>query len=98
MNSPPPTGGLSPTKPFASVTCGLASAMTSTLSAGARRCLAEAVGRVVARGGVISHLDVAFVAEGPKIAPYREAIRASVAAVCGISLDRVGGKAAANEG
>jgi 2-C-methyl-D-erythritol 4-phosphate cytidylyltransferase/2-C-methyl-D-erythritol 2,4-cyclodiphosphate synthase len=39
-----------------------------------------------------------LVAEGPQIAPHREAIRARIAAICGIAVDRVGIKATTNEG
>ena len=59
-----------------------------------RRCGA----RVAARGGTIAHLDVALVTEAPKIAPHRDAIRARIAAICGIAVDRVGVKATTNEG
>ena len=62
------------------------------------RFLADAAARVAARGGVIAHLDVALVAEAPKIAPHRDAMRARIAAICGIAIDRVGVKATTNEG
>jgi len=62
------------------------------------RFLADAVARVRARGGTVAHLDVALVAEGPQIAPHREAIRARIAAICDIAVDRVGIKATTNEG
>jgi 2-C-methyl-D-erythritol 4-phosphate cytidylyltransferase/2-C-methyl-D-erythritol 2,4-cyclodiphosphate synthase len=60
--------------------------------------LADAVRRVAARGGIIAHLDVALVAQGPQIAPHRDRMRQSIAAICGISPDRVGVKATTNEG
>ncbi len=62
------------------------------------RFLADAVARLTARGGVISHLDVSLVAERPKLAPYREAMRARIAEICGIAIDRVGVKATTSEG
>jgi 2-C-methyl-D-erythritol 4-phosphate cytidylyltransferase/2-C-methyl-D-erythritol 2,4-cyclodiphosphate synthase len=62
------------------------------------RFLADAAARVKARGGVIAHLDVAYIGEGPRIAPHREAMRASIAEICGIAVDRVGVKATTNEG
>jgi len=62
------------------------------------RFLADAVVRVRARGGVVAHLDVTYLGEGPRIAPHREAIRARIAAICGIGVDRVGVKATTNEG
>ncbi|HVZ13956.1 MAG TPA: bifunctional 2-C-methyl-D-erythritol 4-phosphate cytidylyltransferase/2-C-methyl-D-erythritol 2,4-cyclodiphosphate synthase [Bauldia sp.] len=60
--------------------------------------LAEAVARVRARGGVIAHLDVTYLGEGPKVGPHREAMRASIAAIAGIAVDRVGVQATTNEG
>nr|WP_126541717.1 bifunctional 2-C-methyl-D-erythritol 4-phosphate cytidylyltransferase/2-C-methyl-D-erythritol 2,4-cyclodiphosphate synthase [Oharaeibacter diazotrophicus] len=60
--------------------------------------LADAVRRVRERGGVVAHCDVAIVAEAPKIGPHREAMRAAIAAACGIPVDRVGVKATTNEG
>ncbi len=62
------------------------------------RFLADAVARVAARGGIIAHLDVTLVAEGPKLAPHREAMRARIAEICGITIDRVGVKATTSEG
>ncbi len=51
-----------------------------------------------ARGGIVAHLDVTYLGEGPKIGPNREAMRARIAAIAGISIDRVGVKATTNEG
>jgi 2-C-methyl-D-erythritol 4-phosphate cytidylyltransferase/2-C-methyl-D-erythritol 2,4-cyclodiphosphate synthase len=62
------------------------------------RFLAGAAARVAARGGVIAPLDVTVVAQGPMISPHRDAIRERIAAICGISVDRVGVKATTNEG
>jgi 2-C-methyl-D-erythritol 4-phosphate cytidylyltransferase/2-C-methyl-D-erythritol 2,4-cyclodiphosphate synthase len=59
--------------------------------------LAFAVERVKARGGLVSHLDVAIVCEAPKINPHRDAMRARIAEIAGISIDRVGVKATTNE-
>src|SRR6185295_104493 len=56
-----------------------------------------AVERVKARGGMISHLDVAIVAEGPKVNPRRDEMRARIAEIAGVSIDRVGVKATTNE-
>ncbi len=61
------------------------------------RFLRFAADRVAARGGRIAHLDVAIVTEGPRIAEHRHAIRSRIAAICGISPDRVGVKATTNE-
>ena len=62
------------------------------------RFLAFAAERVRARGGTIAHLDLAIVAEAPKIGPHREAMRSRIAGICGVSIDRVGVKATTNEG
>jgi len=59
--------------------------------------LAEAVRRVHARGGAIRHLDGTVVAEAPRIGPHREAIRATIAGIAGIAIDRVGLKATTSE-
>jgi 2-C-methyl-D-erythritol 4-phosphate cytidylyltransferase/2-C-methyl-D-erythritol 2,4-cyclodiphosphate synthase len=60
--------------------------------------LAEAAARVRARGGMIAHLDVTYLGEGPKVGPHREAMRASIAAIAGIAVERVGVQATTNEG
>jgi 2-C-methyl-D-erythritol 4-phosphate cytidylyltransferase/2-C-methyl-D-erythritol 2,4-cyclodiphosphate synthase len=56
-----------------------------------------AAARVAARGGVIAHVDIGLIAEAPKIGPHREAMRAAVAAMLGLDLDRVAVKATTNE-
>ncbi len=56
-----------------------------------------AVERVKARGGMVSHLDVAIVCEAPKVNPVRDAMRARIAEIAGLSIDRVGVKATTNE-
>ena len=66
-------------------------------NAASERFLAFAAARVRARGGRINHLDVTIVCEAPRIAPYRDAMRARVAEIAGISVDRVGLKATTNE-
>jgi 2-C-methyl-D-erythritol 4-phosphate cytidylyltransferase/2-C-methyl-D-erythritol 2,4-cyclodiphosphate synthase len=53
--------------------------------------------RVQARGGMIAHLDVTVICEGPRIGPHRDAIRARIAGIAGISLDRVAVKATTSE-
>ena len=59
--------------------------------------LADAVARVHTRGGMIAHLDGTLVCEAPKIGPHREAMRAEIASIAGIALDRVGLKATTSE-
>jgi 2-C-methyl-D-erythritol 4-phosphate cytidylyltransferase/2-C-methyl-D-erythritol 2,4-cyclodiphosphate synthase len=60
--------------------------------------LADAVARVKARGGTIAHLDLVIIAEAPKIGPYRDLMRARIAGICGVGVDRVAIKATTNEG
>lgn len=57
----------------------------------------EALRRVRARGGRIAHADVSLIAEAPKIGPHREAMRARIAEILEIPVDRVGVKATTNE-
>jgi 2-C-methyl-D-erythritol 4-phosphate cytidylyltransferase/2-C-methyl-D-erythritol 2,4-cyclodiphosphate synthase len=52
---------------------------------------------VRARGGRIAHLDLTIVCEEPRIGPHRDAIRARVAEIAGISAERVGVKATTSE-
>jgi 2-C-methyl-D-erythritol 4-phosphate cytidylyltransferase/2-C-methyl-D-erythritol 2,4-cyclodiphosphate synthase len=61
------------------------------------RFLAFAIDRVRQRGGAVSHLDVAIVCEAPKVNPHRDAMRARIAEIAGLSIDRVGVKATTNE-
>ncbi|MFM8939963.1 MAG: bifunctional 2-C-methyl-D-erythritol 4-phosphate cytidylyltransferase/2-C-methyl-D-erythritol 2,4-cyclodiphosphate synthase [Phenylobacterium sp.] len=60
--------------------------------------LAHAGGRVAARGGRILSLDLTLVCERPKVAPHREVMRASVAAILGLDPGRVSIKATTTEG
>jgi 2-C-methyl-D-erythritol 4-phosphate cytidylyltransferase/2-C-methyl-D-erythritol 2,4-cyclodiphosphate synthase len=59
--------------------------------------LRSAVERVRARRGQIAHLDVSLLCEAPRIGPHREAIRARIAAIAEIAIDRVGLKATTSE-
>lgn len=59
--------------------------------------LEDAVARVRAAGGVIAHLDVTIIGEAPKVGPHREAMRARIAEITGVSLGRVGVKATTTE-
>jgi 2-C-methyl-D-erythritol 4-phosphate cytidylyltransferase / 2-C-methyl-D-erythritol 2,4-cyclodiphosphate synthase len=59
--------------------------------------LAFACERVRARGGMIGNLDVTIVCESPRVAPHRDAMRARIAAIAGISADRVAVKATTSE-
>ena len=63
-----------------------------------RSLLGETVRRVRARGFFIEQADVTVLAEAPKLAPYRERMRAAVAAAIGARPDAVSIKARTNEG
>ena len=60
--------------------------------------LAFAAERCAARGVTILNLDLTLICERPKIGPHREAMRARVAALADISIDRVAVKATTSEG
>ena len=59
--------------------------------------LAHAVERVRARGGALVNLDATLVCEAPKIGQHRDAMRAQIAEVAGIAIDRVAVKATTSE-
>lgn len=59
--------------------------------------LTFAVERVKARGGRIAMLDLTIVCEAPKIGPHRDAMRARIAEIAGIGIDRVAVKATTSE-
>src|SRR5258708_6608443 len=61
------------------------------------RFLAFAAERVRARGGRIAHLDVTIVCEAPRIGPHRGPVRARVAEIAGVAIERVGVKATTSE-
>jgi 2-C-methyl-D-erythritol 4-phosphate cytidylyltransferase / 2-C-methyl-D-erythritol 2,4-cyclodiphosphate synthase len=60
--------------------------------------LAHAGGRVSARGGVVVNIDVTILCEEPKIGPHRDAMRAKLAEILEIDVDRVAVKATTTEG
>jgi 2-C-methyl-D-erythritol 4-phosphate cytidylyltransferase / 2-C-methyl-D-erythritol 2,4-cyclodiphosphate synthase len=61
------------------------------------RFLTYAVERVSARGGRILNADVTLVCERPKIRPHRDAMRARLAELLEIPIDRVSVKATTTE-
>jgi 2-C-methyl-D-erythritol 4-phosphate cytidylyltransferase/2-C-methyl-D-erythritol 2,4-cyclodiphosphate synthase len=65
--------------------------------AASERFLKFACERVRARNGMIAHLDVTVVCETPRVSPYRDAMRARIAAVTGIPVTRVAVKATTSE-
>lgn len=66
--------------------------------AASRLFLEDAARRVAARGGRIGNVDVTLVCEAPRIAPHRDAMRASIAGILGIDKGRVAVKATTSEG
>jgi 2-C-methyl-D-erythritol 4-phosphate cytidylyltransferase/2-C-methyl-D-erythritol 2,4-cyclodiphosphate synthase len=61
------------------------------------RFLAFACARVRAREGMIAHIDATIVCEAPRVGPHRDAMRARIAEIAGISRDRVAIKATTSE-
>lgn len=61
------------------------------------RFLAFAAEKVRARGGRIAHLDLTLICEAPKIGPHREPMRARIAEIAGVPVDRVSVKATTTE-
>lgn len=61
------------------------------------RFLIDAVRRVSERGGRIAHLDLTLICEAPKIGPHRAAMRERIAAIAGLSVERVAVKATTSE-
>jgi 2-C-methyl-D-erythritol 4-phosphate cytidylyltransferase/2-C-methyl-D-erythritol 2,4-cyclodiphosphate synthase len=61
------------------------------------RFLAFACERVRKRGGVIAHLDVTVVCEAPRVSPHRDAMRARIAGIADVAIDRVAVKATTSE-
>jgi 2-C-methyl-D-erythritol 4-phosphate cytidylyltransferase/2-C-methyl-D-erythritol 2,4-cyclodiphosphate synthase len=60
--------------------------------------LKHAARLVKARGGVIMHVDITLLCESPRIGPYRDQMRARVAAMLGLEIAQVSVKATTNEG
>lgn len=62
------------------------------------RFLDFAAERVRARGGRIANLDATVICEMPKIGPFRDAMRARIAAIADVPASRIAVKATTNEG
>jgi 2-C-methyl-D-erythritol 4-phosphate cytidylyltransferase/2-C-methyl-D-erythritol 2,4-cyclodiphosphate synthase len=60
--------------------------------------LRDAVRRVWALNGMIAHIDATIVCQTPRIAPFREAMRARIAEIAELDIGRVGVKATTSEG
>lgn len=61
------------------------------------RFLAHARDLVQAAGGAVEHVDVTILCERPKIGPHRDAMRACIAGILGLPVDRVSVKATTTE-
>lgn len=61
------------------------------------RFLAHARDLVRGTGGTIEHVDVTVLCERPKIGPHRDAMRASIACILDLPVDRVSVKATTTE-
>jgi len=61
------------------------------------RFLAFACERVRSRSGLIAHLDATVVCETPRVGPHRDAMRARIAAIAEIPVERVAVKATTSE-
>jgi 2-C-methyl-D-erythritol 4-phosphate cytidylyltransferase/2-C-methyl-D-erythritol 2,4-cyclodiphosphate synthase len=59
--------------------------------------LKYAIDRVSARGGRIANLEVTLICERPKIGPLRDAMRARIGEITGVSISRVAVKATTSE-
>jgi len=60
--------------------------------------LEHAVGLLQAGGAMIDHVDCTIIAEAPKVAPHKSAMRARIADIAGLSIDQVSIKATTTEG
>jgi 2-C-methyl-D-erythritol 2,4-cyclodiphosphate synthase len=49
------------------------------------------------RGAAVANVDATLIAEAPRLAPHRDAMRAGIAEALGIEMDRVSVKATTNE-
>ncbi len=65
--------------------------------AASSRFLKYSAERVADRGGRIEHVDLTIICEAPKIGPHRDNIRARLAEILQVSLDRVSVKATTTE-
>jgi 2-C-methyl-D-erythritol 4-phosphate cytidylyltransferase / 2-C-methyl-D-erythritol 2,4-cyclodiphosphate synthase len=59
--------------------------------------LRHAMQRVAARGFTLSNCDVTLICERPKIGPQSDAMRAALAQIMGVEVDRISVKATTSE-
>ena len=62
-----------------------------------KKILAKAREEVEAMGYQIGNIDCTLIAEGPRIGPHRDAMKAALSETLGIPLRRIGIKATSNE-
>lgn len=60
--------------------------------------LKKATELITADGGILINVDATLIAEEPKITPYVETMRCSIARALGVDPSRIGLKATTNEG
>jgi 2-C-methyl-D-erythritol 4-phosphate cytidylyltransferase/2-C-methyl-D-erythritol 2,4-cyclodiphosphate synthase len=63
-----------------------------------RMFLEFAMARLRTQAGELKHLDITVICERPKISPLRDALRASIAEIAGVTVGRVSVKATTTEG
>ncbi|HCO42608.1 2-C-methyl-D-erythritol 2,4-cyclodiphosphate synthase [Immundisolibacter sp.] len=66
--------------------------------ADSRDLLRQVAGRVRAAGYQVANVDATVLAQHPKLAPHRDAMRANIAADLGVSIEQVSVKATTTEG
>lgn len=62
------------------------------------RFLVHARDLVAVRGGIVDHVDLTLITERPKVGPHRDAMRARIAELLGLSMAAVSVKATTTEG
>lgn len=62
------------------------------------KLLEHVVGLIEAKGYCVGNLDATIIAQRPKMAPHIQTMRANVARVCGVEVDRINVKATTEEG
>ena len=72
--------------------------LTAERGASSDQFLSHAVGLVADRGARLLSVDVTLICERPKVGPHRDAMRARIAGLTGLPLDRVSVKATTTEG
>jgi 2-C-methyl-D-erythritol 4-phosphate cytidylyltransferase/2-C-methyl-D-erythritol 2,4-cyclodiphosphate synthase len=60
--------------------------------------LAHAIRLLRENGALIDHIDCTIIGEAPRVGPHREAMRARIAEIAGLSVDQVSVKATTTEG